>query len=217
MPKFCHFFKECSLYVALCDDTLATHVAQIMKSVYNSHFCQDFIMQIHIILYTPKIPNNTGNAIRLCANTGAKLHLIKPLAFELDDKKLRRAGLDYHEYADMQVHEDWASCRAYLATLGVHHIVALTTKFSRPFYEHRFDVDEKAVALVFGSETDGLPEDVRDDIGADNWLRLPMLPDSRSLNLSNSVAICLYEVWRQLGFLGDVGQSVGYHRLSSRP
>lgn len=175
------------------------------------------MQQIHIVLYTPKIPNNTGNAIRLCANTGAKLHLIKPLAFELDDKKLRRAGLDYHEYADMQVHEDWQACREYLRNHGVDTVVAMTTKFSRPFYEYDFKVKNTSVALVFGSETDGLPSDVRDDIGADNWLRLPMLPDSRSLNLSNSVAICLYEVWRQLGFVGDVGESVGYHRLSSRP
>lgn len=173
--------------------------------------------QIHIVLYTPKIPNNTGNAIRLCANTGAKLHLIKPLAFDLDDKKLKRAGLDYHEYADMQVHENWQACREYLAAQGVKTIVAMTTKFSKPFYDYDFGVGDGSVALVFGSETDGLPSDVRDDIGADNWLRLPMLFDSRSLNLSNSVAICLYEVWRQFGFVGDVGESVGYHRLSSRP
>lgn len=172
---------------------------------------------IHIVLYTPKIPNNTGNAIRLCANTGATLHLVKPLAFELDDKKLKRAGLDYHEYANMQVHDDWQACRHALAEAGVDMVVALTTKFSRPFYDHQFNCQNGSVALVFGSETDGLPQAVRDDIGEQNWLRLPMLPDSRSLNLSNSVAICLYEVWRQLGFVGDVGQSVGYHRLSSRP
>lgn len=175
------------------------------------------MQQIHIVLYTPKIPNNTGNAIRLCANTGAKLHLIKPLAFELDDKKLRRAGLDYHEYANIQVHDDWQACLYHLNHVGVDTVVAMTTKFSRPFYEYDFKANNNSVALVFGSETDGLPSDVRDDIGLDNWLRLPMLPDSRSLNLSNSVAICLYEVWRQLGFVGDVGQSVGYHRLSSRP
>lgn len=175
------------------------------------------MQQIHIVLYTPKIPNNTGNTIRLCANTGAKLHLIKPLAFELDDKKLRRAGLDYHEYANIQVHDDWQACLYHLNHVGVDTVVAMTTKFSRPFYEYDFKANNSSVALVFGSETDGLPSDVRDDIGLDNWLRLPMLPDSRSLNLSNSVAICLYEVWRQLGFVGDVGQSVGYHRLSSRP
>ena len=188
-----------------------------MKTVYNRCFLDNTAMSIHIVLYTPKIPNNTGNAIRLCANTGAKLHLVKPLAFELDDKKLKRAGLDYHEYADMQVHDDWQVCRKYLEKQGVTTIVAMTTKFSQSFYEYDFKAGEASVALVFGSETDGLPSDVRDDIGMDNWLRLPMLPDSRSLNLSNSVAICLYEVWRQLGFVGDVGQSVGYHRLSSRP
>ncbi len=173
--------------------------------------------RIHISLYTPKIPNNTGNAIRLCANTGAVLHLIKPLAFELDDKKLKRAGLDYHEYANMQVHNDWTACQQALSEQGVTTIVAMTTKFSRPFYDFDFTKSVGDVALLFGSETDGLPQDVRDDVGETNWLRLPMLPESRSLNLSNSVAICLYEVWRQLGFVGDVGQSVGYHRLSSRP
>ncbi|MDO5651947.1 MAG: tRNA (cytidine(34)-2'-O)-methyltransferase [Moraxella sp.] len=177
---------------------------------------------IHIILFSPKIPNNTGNIIRLCANTGAKLHLVRPLGFELDDSKLKRAGLDYHEYADLQVHDDWAMCRGALHKQNIHHIVALTTKFSHSFYAHDFHLsaDDKstlAVALVFGSETDGLPQDVRDDIGKDNWLRLPMLPESRSLNLANSVSICLYEIWRQLGFMGDVGESVGYHRLSSRP
>ncbi len=173
--------------------------------------------RIHIILYTPKIPNNTGNAIRLCANTGAILHLVKPLAFELDDKKLKRAGLDYHEYANMQVHDDWQTCQKALQEQGVTTIVALTTKFSRPFYDYEFTKQTGDVALLFGSETDGLPQNVRDDVGEARWLRLPMLPQSRSLNLSNSVAICLYEVWRQLGFVGDVGQSVGYHRLSSRP
>lgn len=173
---------------------------------------------IHIVLFSPKIPNNTGNIIRLCANTGAKLHLVRPLAFELDDAKLKRAGLDYHEYAQMRVYESWRECRDALRAHGIHKVVAMTTKFSHSFYEYDFNhVDGGDVALVFGSETDGLPQDVRDDIGSDNWLRLPMLPESRSLNLANSVSICLYEIWRQLGFTGDVGESVGYHRLSSRP
>ncbi|WP_435932786.1 tRNA (cytidine(34)-2'-O)-methyltransferase [Moraxella bovoculi] len=173
---------------------------------------------IHIVLFSPKIPNNTGNIIRLCANTGAKLHLVRPLAFELDDTKLKRAGLDYHEYAQMRVYESWRECRDALRAHGIHKMVAMTTKFSHSFYEYDFNhVDGGDVALVFGSETDGLPQDVRDDIGSDNWLRLPMLPESRSLNLANSVSICLYEIWRQLGFMGDVGESVGYHRLSSRP
>ncbi|UNU73415.1 tRNA (cytidine(34)-2'-O)-methyltransferase [Moraxella nasovis] len=175
---------------------------------------------IHIVLVSPKIPNNTGNVIRLCANTGAKLHLVQPLAFELDDTKLKRAGLDYHEYANLQVHKDWRACRAFLHDNNVGQIVALTTKFSKPFYERQFNhsrQDGEHIALIFGSETDGLPVEVRDDIGSDNWLRLPMLPESRSLNLANTVSICLYEVWRQFGFGGDVGESVGYHRLSSRP
>ncbi|WP_323842732.1 tRNA (cytidine(34)-2'-O)-methyltransferase [Moraxella sp. Pampa] len=170
---------------------------------------------IHIVLFSPKIPNNTGNIIRLCANTGAKLHLIKPLGFELDDTKLKRAGLDYHEYAQMRVHENWQACLGDLTSLGVYQIVALTTKFSHCFYAHDF-VHEESVAMVFGSETDGLPPEVRADIGELNWLRLPMLPESRSLNLANSVSICLYELWRQKGFTGDVGQSVGYHKLTSR-
>lgn len=174
---------------------------------------------IHIVLHSPKIPNNTGSIIRLCANTGAKLHLVEPLGFELDDTKLKRAGLDYHEYATLQVHSDWASCKAALQSLGVGKIVAMTTKFSKPFYDYPFteQSNNTPVALVFGSETDGLPQAVRNDIGETNWLRLPMLPESRSLNLANSVSICLYEVWRQFDFVGDTGQSTGYHQLSSHP
>ena len=173
---------------------------------------------IHIVLFSPKIPNNTGSIIRLCANTGAQLHLVKPLGFELDDTRLKRAGLDYHEYATLSVHDNWQETKSALKSLGVERIVAMTTKFSRPFYEYQFklDNDQHKVALVFGSETDGLPEEVRADIGANHWLRLPMLPDSRSLNLANSVGICLYEVWRQLGFVGDIGQSVGYHKPTAR-
>lgn len=175
---------------------------------------------IHIVLFSPKIPNNTGNIIRLCANTGARLHLVKPLGFELDDTRLKRAGLDYHEYASMQVHEDWSSAKLALQAAGVSRFVAMTTKFSRPFYEYDFGLGNQShaqgVAVVFGSETDGLPEDVRCDIGERHWLRLPMLPQSRSLNLANSVSICLYEVWRQLGFVGDVGESIGYYKPTSR-
>lgn len=181
-------------------------------------------MTIHIVLIAPKMPSNTGNIIRLCANSGAQLHLVRPLGFELDDKKLRRAGLDYHEYAHLQVHEDWATAKESLQADGCHIITALTTKLSKPFYEYDFSgqmteqPDNHAAsnhtAMVFGSETTGLAEDVRADIGADNWLRLPMLADSRSLNLSNSVAICLYEVWRQQGFKGDEGRSIGYETLT---
>ncbi|MCG3878983.1 tRNA (cytidine(34)-2'-O)-methyltransferase [Psychrobacter sp. Ps6] len=181
-------------------------------------------MTIHIVLVAPKMPSNTGNIIRLCANSGAQLHLVRPLGFELDDKKLRRAGLDYHEYAHLQVHDDWTAARQALQVADCHIVTALTTKLSKPFYDYDFGgqvdsekLDRKAmpnIALVFGSETAGLADDIREDIGADNWLRLPMLADSRSLNLSNSVAICLYEIWRQQGFLGDEGRSIGYETLT---
>lgn len=168
---------------------------------------------IHIVLVMPKMPSNTGNIIRLCANTGAQLHLVAPLGFELEDKKLRRAGLDYHEWASLQVHPDWEDAKQALAAAKVTRIVALTTKLSQPFYTQDFSQD-RDIALVFGSETAGLPEAIREDIGQANWLRLPMLPSSRSLNLSNSVAITLFEVWRQQGFDGDNGQSVGYDNLT---
>ena len=178
-------------------------------------------MTIHIVLIAPKMPSNTGNIIRLCANSGAQLHLVKPLGFELDDKKLRRAGLDYHEYAHLQVHKDWAAAKQALLAAECHTIVALTTKLSQPFYDYNFSGQASAkpsqnsnAALVFGSETAGLADAIREDIGVNNWLRLPMLPDSRSLNLSNSVAICLYEVWRQQGFSGDNGRSTGYETLT---
>lgn len=172
--------------------------------------------KLHIVLVHPKIAANTGNIIRLCANTGAVLHLLQPLGFDLDDKKLRRAGLDYHEYAHINVHRDWQAIKDHLGQIP---LFALTTKFSGSFYAIDFTKRASAsneLALVFGSETEGLPESIRADIGMDNWLRLPMLPDSRSLNLSNSVAICLYEVWRQWGFVGDVGKSVGYDKPTSR-
>lgn len=181
-------------------------------------------MTIHIVLVAPKMPSNTGNIIRLCANSGAQLHLVKPLGFELDDKKLRRAGLDYHEYAHLQVHDDWVAARQALQTADCHVVTALTTKLSKPFYDYDFSGQQASgssdvalmpnIALVFGSETAGLADDIRADIGSDNWLRLPMLADSRSLNLSNSVAICLYEIWRQQGFGGDEGRSVGYETLT---
>lgn len=167
---------------------------------------------IHVVLVEPKMPSNTGNIIRLCANTGAILHLVAPLGFELEDKKLRRAGLDYHEWANVQVHQDWSAAMQALQAAGVTRTVALTTKLSQPLYEQDFG-QVNDVALVFGSETAGLADEVRDSIGKDNWLRLPMLPTSRSLNLSNSVAITLFEVWRQQGFAGDTGQSIGYDNL----
>jgi tRNA (cytidine/uridine-2'-O-)-methyltransferase len=150
----------------------------------------------HIILFEPEIPPNTGNIIRLCANTGAQLHLVKPLGFSLEDKQLKRAGLDYHEYANLQVHENWDACK--LALAG-KRMFALTTKGSTRYTDLQFKADD---VFVFGPETRGLPQDIRDEFLPEHRVRLPMLPDSRSLNLSNSAAILLYEAWRQVGFSG---------------
>jgi len=149
----------------------------------------------NIVLYEPEIPANTGNIIRLCANTGAKLHLIKPLGFELDDKKLRRAGLDYHEWADIKVHDD---IEAFLSNEAYTHIYALTTKGQRCYSDVKFQVDD---VLLFGPETRGLPDSLLNRLSEQQRLRLPMLPASRSLNLSNTVAVTLYEAWRQIGFI----------------
>lgn len=151
-----------------------------------------------IVLFEPEIPPNTGNIIRLCANTGAQLHLVKPLGFELEDKQLKRAGLDYHEFATLQVHENWDNCKAVLAG---KRIFAITTKGSTRHSEVIFKAGD---VFVFGPETRGLPEEIRNEFSAGNRLRLPMLPDSRSLNLSNSAAVLLYEAWRQIGFEGGV-------------
>ncbi|GAA0791404.1 tRNA (uridine(34)/cytosine(34)/5-carboxymethylaminomethyluridine(34)-2'-O)-methyltransferase TrmL [Marinobacterium sediminicola] len=150
---------------------------------------------LDLVLYQPEIPPNTGNIIRLCANTGFRLHLIEPLAFELDDKRLRRAGLDYHEWARVQVHADLDSC---LDKLKPKRVWALTTKASRCYSRVEFAAGDM---LLFGPETRGLPAEVRERF---EGLRLPMLPDSRSLNLSNACAIVVYEAWRQLDFAGAV-------------
>jgi tRNA (cytidine/uridine-2'-O-)-methyltransferase len=147
-----------------------------------------------IVLYEPEIPPNTGNIIRLCANTGAQLHLVKPLGFSLEDKQLKRAGLDYHEYANLQVHEDWEACKQALAG---RRMFALTTKGSTRHTNLSFQVGD---VFVFGPETRGLPQTIRDEFMPEHRVRLPMLPDSRSLNLSNSAAILLYEAWRQIDF-----------------
>ncbi|HEX4878710.1 MAG TPA: tRNA (uridine(34)/cytosine(34)/5-carboxymethylaminomethyluridine(34)-2'-O)-methyltransferase TrmL [Limnobacter sp.] len=153
---------------------------------------------IHVVLVEPEIPPNTGNVIRLCANTGVQLHLIEPLGFPLDDARMRRAGLDYHEYADMHVHASWdafvEACQP-----QPERCFAMTTKGSRSPYAVQFKAGDY---LVFGSETRGLSEERRNWFARENWLRLPMQPESRSLNLSNSVAIAVYEAWRQLGFEG---------------
>lgn len=150
----------------------------------------------HIVLFEPEIPPNTGNIIRLCANAGAKLHLVKPLGFELTDKHLKRAGLDYHEYAALQVYENWQAC---VAALAGKRMFALTTKGSTRHTDLQFQDED---VFVFGPESRGLPEDIRAGFPPDHRVRLPMLPHSRSLNLSNSAAILLYEAWRQVGFTG---------------
>ena len=154
---------------------------------------------IHVVLYEPEIPANTGNIIRLCANTGAQLHLVKPLGFELDDKKLRRAGLDYHEWAHMKVWENFTECVAFLKEHGIENdaIYPLTTKGSETPHTSNLS---RPVALLMGPETRGLPESVRMMFPEKHWICLPMAANSRSLNLSNATAIILYEAWRQQGF-----------------
>ncbi|GAB3511743.1 tRNA (uridine(34)/cytosine(34)/5-carboxymethylaminomethyluridine(34)-2'-O)-methyltransferase TrmL [Pseudoxanthomonas daejeonensis] len=149
-----------------------------------------------VLLYQPEIPPNTGNVIRLCANTGARLHLVEPLGFAMEDKQLRRAGLDYHEFARVQVH---ASLDAALDAIRPQRLFALSTRgqvrHDQPQYA---DGD----AFLFGPETRGLPDEVLDAIPAAQRLRLPMRPDNRSLNLSNAVAVVVFEAWRQSGFAG---------------
>lgn len=148
----------------------------------------------HVILYQPEIPPNTGNVIRLCANAGASLHLIEPLGFELDDRRLRRAGLDYHEWAAMQVHATFVAC---LRALGDSRLFTLSTRGCRDYASTRFMPND---AFVFGPETRGLPRELRESVPVEQRLRLPMRPNNRSLNLSNAVAILVYEAWRQNGF-----------------
>lgn len=151
----------------------------------------------HVILLSPQIPPNTGNIIRLCANTGAALHLVEPLGFDLDDARLRRAGLDYHEYAAVQRHPDLASC---LNRLAHPRLWAFSTRGRRLYSDIAYKTGD---ALLFGSETCGLPADVLDSLPAEHVLRLPMRPGNRSLNLSNAVAVAVFESWRQQGFNGE--------------
>ncbi|MBB5319989.1 tRNA (uridine(34)/cytosine(34)/5-carboxymethylaminomethyluridine(34)-2'-O)-methyltransferase TrmL [Marinobacter oulmenensis] len=153
---------------------------------------------LNIVLYEPEIPPNTGNIIRLCANTGCRLHLIEPLGFSLEDKQMRRAGLDYSEYARVNVH---ASYQAFLDSEQPGRLFGLTTHGSHPYHQTRFREDDY---LMFGPETRGLPPAVRDALANGHRLRIPMRPESRSLNLSNAVALVTYEAWRQLGFDGAV-------------
>ena len=152
----------------------------------------------HIALYEPRIAANTGNLIRLVANNGCQMHLIEPLGFDLEEKKLRRAGLDYHDLARVTVHPNYA---AFAEAVTGNRILACTTKGSRPHDQLAY---KEGDVLLFGSETSGLPDDLRNSFPEEHRLRIPMLETSRSLNLSNAVAIVSYEAWRQIGFPGGV-------------
>lgn len=149
-----------------------------------------------VVLFEPEIPPNTGNIIRLCANTGCDLHLVKPLGFPLDDAKMRRAGLDYHEFAKLVVHEDFSAC---MTALAGRRIFTATTKGSQRYDLISYSADD---VLLFGPETRGLPPDILAQFPNDRRLRLPMQPESRSMNLSNAVAVMVFEAWRQNGFIG---------------
>ncbi|WP_281560901.1 tRNA (uridine(34)/cytosine(34)/5-carboxymethylaminomethyluridine(34)-2'-O)-methyltransferase TrmL [Thalassomonas sp. RHCl1] len=153
---------------------------------------------LDVVLFQPQIPPNTGNIIRLCANSGFRLHLIEPLGFSVDDKRLRRAGLDYHEFAAIKKH---ASFNDFVENQQPKRILAITTKATK--YHHEVNFSEGDY-LLFGSETSGLPEDVRVQIPDQDKIRIPMLQDSRSMNLSNAAAVIVYEAWRQLGFTDAV-------------
>jgi tRNA (cytidine/uridine-2'-O-)-methyltransferase len=151
---------------------------------------------VDVVLYQPEIPPNAGNVIRLCANTGTPLHLVEPLGFSIDDRQLKRAGLDYHELATMRVHPDWDSCRAALAG---RRLFAFTTRSSSRFQEVAFQPDD---VFVFGPETAGLPEALLAEFPPYRRVRLPMVPGNRSLNLSNAVAVAVYGAWRRVGYAG---------------
>lgn len=152
---------------------------------------------LHIVLFEPEIPPNTGNVIRLAANTGAQLHLVEPLGFRMEDRQLKRAGLDYHEYARIRVHADWTACQL---ALGERRLFALSTRNSRNYAEVSFRDED---AFVFGPETRGLPPPVLEGFSVEQRLRIPMFPGNRSLNLSNAVAVVVMEAWRQGGFAGS--------------
>ena len=157
----------------------------------------------HVILYQPEIPPNTGNVIRLCANTGSLLHLVEPLGFSLEDKQLVRAGLDYHEFANLKTHNTLQEC---LEMFNQSRVFALTTKGSHNFHQVQYRPGD---AFLFGPESRGLPAEVLCRFDSLHRLRLPMLPDNRSLNMSNSVAVVVYEAWRQCGFAHANTNAVG--------
>jgi tRNA (cytidine/uridine-2'-O-)-methyltransferase len=152
------------------------------------------IVMLDVVLFQPQIPPNTGNIIRLCANSGFRLHLIEPLGFDLEDKKLRRAGLDYHEFAAIQRHENF---NAFMLKEQPKRVLAITTKTNNFYGDISFEPGDY---LLFGSETAGLPEEVRVQIPDQDKIRIPMLKESRSMNLSNAAAVIVYDAWRQLGF-----------------
>ena len=154
-----------------------------------------------VVLVHPEIPPNTGNVIRLCANTGVALHLVEPLGFPLDDAKMRRAGLDYREFAAISVHRDWTACKTALSATAATRWFAATTRGTRFVAAADYRAGD---VFVFGRETAGLPEDVLMEFPPEQRIRVPMQPNSRSLNLSNAVAIVVYEAWRQRGFAGAV-------------
>lgn len=151
---------------------------------------------LSVALFEPEIPPNTGNIIRLCANTGADLHIIEPMGFELDDKRLRRAGLDYHEWAEIKLHNSFT---ALMETLPGSRIYAVTTKGSRRYSDVEFTSSD---VLLFGPETRGLPDEVLSSLPAEQRIRIPMRENSRSMNLSNAASVLVYEAWRQLDFIG---------------
>lgn len=154
----------------------------------------------HVVLYQPEIPPNTGNIIRLCANSGCQLHLIKPLGFSWNDKQLRRAGLDYHQRANVRLYESYAEyLDCWHRSPQQSTVYALTTKAEQSYSQIQFQAGDH---LLFGPETRGLPQSILDEFSAQRRLRIPMLPDSRSLNLSNAAAIIVYEAWRQQQFAG---------------
>jgi tRNA (cytidine/uridine-2'-O-)-methyltransferase len=148
-----------------------------------------------VVLFQPEIPPNTGNVIRLCANTGSRLHLVEPLGFSMEDRLLRRAGLDYHELASVTVHRDWDACRA---ALEGRRMFAFSTRARTLYTAVAYQPGD---VFIFGAETAGLPQPVLDGFPGDRRLRLPMRPGNRSLNLSNAVAVAVFEAWRQQGFL----------------
>jgi tRNA (cytidine/uridine-2'-O-)-methyltransferase len=150
----------------------------------------------HIVLYQPEIPPNTGNIMRLCVNAGARLHLIEPLGFKLEDKELRRAGLDYREWADVRTYPDF---EVFLETVQPPRVLAFSTRARRFYTDAQYKEND---VLLFGPETRGLPQNLLDNLPEEHRLRLPLVPGNRSLNLSNAVAVVVYEAWRQQGFVG---------------